>query len=124
MRLMDALRSHLNPILASHQEAIGAFDEFVKNIPRRILGCEVETARPAKHGVAVGDKVYKYGYLPAQKTVFIEFYECRNQSAPTMAMFVDAAKAMLTVKGAQTGRHFHLCFRTIGGNVEKVAEFK
>lgn len=122
-KLSDEMSLRLDKVLAADAKVTAAYSEFVKNIPARILQCSLDVTKSNKQGIVQGDKVYKYGYVIEKDTVFLEFYENRNQGQPTMAIYVDAPKSMLTIRGTKAEKSFLMCFKAVGGKVESTTKF-
>ncbi len=122
MNLSDALAFRLDASLAADDEVHKAFSEFLKNIPGRILQCDVDVDTAQKKGVVKGESVYKFGSVPEKKTVFLEYFAHRDQGAPTMAIFADGSAPSLTVKGTKVEKQFYLQFTCVNGKIVAVRE--
>ena len=119
MKLSEALSMHLHASLAADEEVKKAFSAFLRNIPGRILQCEVDERSNQKQGIVKDESVYKFGFLPEKGIAFLEFFAHRNQGAPTMALTVDAQSPALTVRGITVEKQFCLQFTLEGGRVVK-----
>lgn len=122
MKLSDALSLNLHADLAADGEVKKAFSEFIKNIPGRILQCEVDVDKAQKQGIVKEDSVYKYGCLPEKQVVFLEYFAHRGQGAPTMAVYADKAAPTLTIKGTKVEKQFCLQFTVVQGKVVKTVK--
>ncbi len=119
MKLSDALSLHLHAQLAADAEVQKAFSEFIKNIPGRVLQCEVDPDKAQKQGIVKDDSVYKFGSLPEKEVVFLEYFAHRDQGTPTMAIFADKRTPTLTIKGTKVDKQFYLQFVVSQGKVVK-----
>lgn len=122
MQMKQCIYEHLADPLRADAEAMRAVEEFIRNIPGRVMEFNIDTSKTNKQGILEGEKVYKLGVVAEAPSAFIEFYENRGQGEPTMALYTDKAKALLTIKGWQVNRKFYLAYMLHNGRVEKMSK--
>lgn len=122
MQIRNCLEEYIDSRLLVNDEVKRAFEEFLKNIPTRILNVDVDTSKTGKQGYLDGEKVYKFGCIIENKVRFLEYFENRAQGEPTMSLFLDMTNGKIIVKGWKVDKKFYLAYFIKDGNVEKVAK--
>ena len=123
MQMKQLLVDRIDGALRASEETMRALTEFVKNIPNEVLSSEIESAEANRHAVRAGEQVYKFGLYPEPTLAFIEVYDDREQTEPTMALYIDGAEPSAKVIGKSQGRAFALRFFVSGeGTVEKTMQ--
>lgn len=123
MRFFTLLNDYVDERIKQNPEAAAAIEEFRRNIPGRIILMEFDSSRTHKDGIKDGDKVYKLGFDKDNATVFIQYYENCNQGQPTMALFTERDKALLTISGTKVEQRFYMRFAIVDGEVKKSVQY-
>lgn len=118
MRFSDLLYSFI-PSGFRGTEAQKAVDEFVSNIPGRIMQIEFDNTKSNKQGIKHDSEVYKLGLDLSAEVVYIQYYENFNQGQPTMAIFIDRKNHAITVNGWTVEKSCIYCFRWKTETLEK-----
>ncbi|MCI9032156.1 MAG: hypothetical protein HFK09_06550 [Clostridia bacterium] len=123
MQMKQLLVDRIDGNLRSSEETMRALTEFVKNVPGEVLACEMEASEANRRAVMVGDQIYKFGLHPESTLAFIEVFDDREQTEPTMALYIDSAEPSAKIIGKSGGRAFTLRFFVSGeGTVEKTMQ--
>lgn len=123
MQMKQLLVEHIDGALRASEETMRALTEFVKNIPGEVLSCEIEASEANRRAVMAGEQVYKFGLYPEPTLAFIEVYDDREQTEPSMALYIDSSEPSAKVIGKSQGRAFTLRFFVSGeGTVEKTMQ--
>lgn len=124
MQLKQVMLSHIDEVIMADVEAIKAVKTFFSNLPGRLLEVEIDTENSNKQGIIQGDSIYKFGIVKESEMAFIEFYENRSQGEPTMSLYVDKQKSLITIRGWKVDKKFHICYKNISGKVEKACKME
>lgn len=121
MQMSHCLAEHIAEPIRADGEAMRAVNEFVRNIPERVMQFDIDATRTNKQGLVNGESVYKLGVVVESAQTFIEFFEHRNQAEPSMALYADKAKAAVTIRGTNGTHTLYLAFAWRNGRVEKTS---